>query len=146
MKKRKKPKGLTKPRNRRVAATVKTAPAAKQPKPTAKIATGVRATAALSRAFDANPRNAFIASRLAWQLSGLGQTEKALSILRRALDANGGDKRLHYTYARLLMETNPGDGDDIAYHLLRAFTEGDNSYEAQRSILNRLLLARGKRL
>jgi cold shock CspA family protein/Flp pilus assembly protein TadD len=91
----------------------------------------MRATAALSRAFDANPRNAFIASRLAWQLSGSGQTEKALSILRRALDANGGDKRLHYTYARLLMETNPGDGDDIAYHLLRAFTEGDNSYEAQ---------------
>lgn len=89
-----------------------------------------RATKALSQAFAANPRNAIIAARLAWQLSDLGQTEKALSILKTALDANGNDKRLHYTYARLLIAT-AGDGEDIAYHLQRAFTEGDNNYQAQ---------------
>ena len=46
MKKRKKPKRLTKPRNRRVTATKKATPAVKQPKPAIKVATGVRAKAA----------------------------------------------------------------------------------------------------
>jgi cold shock CspA family protein/tetratricopeptide (TPR) repeat protein len=90
-----------------------------------------RATKALSKAFDANPRNGIIAVRLAWQLNGSGQIDKALGMLKRALDANGSDKRLHYTYARLLVETRPEDGEDIAYHLQRSFTEGDNNYEAQ---------------
>lgn len=45
MKKRKKPKKLTKPRNNRPAKT-KAKAAVKQPKPTAKVATGVRAKAA----------------------------------------------------------------------------------------------------
>ena len=89
-----------------------------------------RATKALSKAFAANPKNGIIAARLAWQLSDSGQTEKALTILKTALDANGNDKRLHYTYARLLMAAK-GDGEDIAYHLQRAFTEGDNNYQAQ---------------
>ena len=91
----------------------------------------VRATKALSKAFDANPRNAVIAARLAWQLNRSGQTEKALGILKKAIDANSGDKRLHYTYARLLIATKPEEGEDIAYHLQRAFSEGDNNYEAQ---------------
>jgi hypothetical protein len=46
MKKGKKQKKLAKPRKKRVASTVKTAPAVKQPKPTIKVATGVRAKAA----------------------------------------------------------------------------------------------------
>jgi cold shock CspA family protein len=61
---------------------------------------------------------------------GAKQPEKGLSILKTALDANGNDKRLHYTYAKLLIATQ-GDGEDIAYHLQRAFTEGDNNYQAQ---------------
>jgi hypothetical protein len=46
MKKRKKPKRLTKPRNKRAAAKKKATPAVKQPKPAIKIATGIRAKAA----------------------------------------------------------------------------------------------------
>ena len=45
MKKRKKPKRLTKPRNNRSSKT-KATPAVKQPKPAIKVATGVRAKAA----------------------------------------------------------------------------------------------------
>jgi cold shock CspA family protein len=90
-----------------------------------------RATNALSKAFDANPRNAIIAVRLARQLERSGSTEKAADILRKALDANTNDSRLHYTYARLLMATTPEDGDNIAYHLRRAFKDGDDSFEAQ---------------
>jgi hypothetical protein len=47
------------------------------------------------------------------------------------LEANNSDRRLHYTYARLLMATTPEDRENIAYHLQRAFTDGDSNYEAQ---------------
>ncbi len=90
-----------------------------------------RASTALSKAFNANPRNAIIASRLARQLEKSGQTEKAIDTLRKALEASPSDRRLHYTFARLLMGTTPTDSDDIAYHLQRAFTDGDGNYEAQ---------------
>jgi cold shock CspA family protein len=47
------------------------------------------------------------------------------------LEANSSGRRLHYTYARLLMAITPEDGENIAYHLQRAFTDGDSNYEAQ---------------
>src|SRR5207245_6551024 len=75
-----------------------------------------RAARALSKAFNANPRNAIIAVRLARQLQASGQPDKAGEILRKALEANNNDRRLHYTYARLLMGTTPEDGENIVYH------------------------------
>jgi cold shock CspA family protein len=90
-----------------------------------------RATNALARAFDANPRNEFVAVRLARQYQQSGNTQKASEVLKKALDGNGSSRRLHYTFARLLMETTPNDGENIVYHLQRSFTDGDNNYEAQ---------------
>jgi len=90
-----------------------------------------RATRALVKAFDANPRNEIVAVRLARQHEGAGQAQKALVVLKAALEANPSSRRLHYTFARLLMRTAPEDGANIAYHLQRAFTDGDNNYEAQ---------------
>ncbi len=90
-----------------------------------------RATKALAKAFEANPRNAIVAVRLARQLEKSGQTQRASDVLRKALEANPSSSRLHYTFARLLMITTPEDGENIAYHLRRAFTDGDNNYEAQ---------------
>ena len=60
-----------------------------------------------------------------------GQVEKATDTLKKALEANNSDRRLHYAYARLLMRTTPDDSENIAYHLQRAFTDGDSNYEAQ---------------
>lgn len=91
----------------------------------------VRASGALSKAFTANPRNASIAARLARQFEQSGQVENAISVLKTALEANNSDPRLHYTYARLLIGTTPDEGENIAYHLQRAFTDGDNNFEAQ---------------
>jgi tetratricopeptide (TPR) repeat protein len=90
-----------------------------------------RAVKALTKAFNANPRNAIVAVRLARQLEESGETERATDVLKKALEANPSDRRLHYTYARLLMRTTPGDGENIAYQLQRAFTDGDSNYEAQ---------------
>lgn len=91
----------------------------------------IRATSALSKAFNANPRSAVIGARLARQFESAGQLDKATEVLRKALDANNADRRLHYAYARLLMRTTADDGENILYHLQRAFTDGDNNYEAQ---------------
>lgn len=90
-----------------------------------------RATRALAKAFEANPRNEIVAVRLARQLEGTGQAQKASDVLRKSLEANPSSRRLRYTFARLLMRTTPEDGEGIEYHLRRAFTEGDNNYEAQ---------------
>jgi cold shock CspA family protein len=90
-----------------------------------------RATKALAKAFDANARSEFIAVRLARQYENSGEQQKASDVLRKALEANASSRRLHYTFARHLMKTDPNDGENIAYHLQRSFTEGDNNYEAQ---------------
>jgi hypothetical protein len=69
--------------------------------------------------------------RLAQQFDVAGQSDKASAVLKKSLDANPSSRRLHYTLAKLLMNRAPDDGETIAYHLRRAFTEGDNNYEAQ---------------
>lgn len=51
--------------------------------------------------------------------------------LRRALDANRGDKQLNFQYAQVKRKTHPADVASIVYHLQRSFTEGDRNYEAQ---------------
>ena len=90
-----------------------------------------RAAKALAKAFDANPKNEIVAVRLARQYDAVGQPEKAAAVLKRSLDANPRSRRLHYTLARLLMRRTPEDGENIAYHLQRAFTDGDSNHEAQ---------------
>jgi cold shock CspA family protein len=60
-------------------------------------------------------------------------SEKALthSWMALCLETSNSDGRLHYTYARLLMAITPEDLENIAYHLQRAFTDGNSNYEAQ---------------
>lgn len=102
-----------------------------------------RAGRALAKAFSANPRNAAVAARLSRQLGDEGKIDKGIEVLKKALEANNGDPRLHYAYARLLMRETPEDGDNVAYHLQRAFTEGDSNYEAQ-LLYGRQLFLNGK--
>ena len=90
-----------------------------------------RALAAMEKAFEANPRNAYIASRLAKGLLNQDEVEKAAAVLRRALDANRNDRRLHFEYARLLATRGGGSGAELEYHFSRSFFVGDSNYEAQ---------------
>jgi tetratricopeptide (TPR) repeat protein len=99
-----------------------------------------RAGKALAKAFDANPRNEVVAVRLARQSEESGQFEKASAVLKKALDASPSSRRLHYTLARLLIRQTPGDGENIAYHLQRAFTDGDSNHEAQLLYARQLFL------
>jgi cold shock CspA family protein len=90
-----------------------------------------RAMNAMKKAFDVNPRNSFIAVRLANIEREAGRPQEALGILKKALEVNASDKRLHFTYAKLLMDGQSTSGDELSYHLRRAFTDGDTNYHAQ---------------
>jgi len=90
-----------------------------------------RARDALAAAFQQNRRSPFIAGRLARILAGEGKNEEALRTLEEALEANPGERRLHFSYAMLLRETDRGSKETILYHLQRSFTPGDRNFDAQ---------------
>lgn len=90
-----------------------------------------RAFRALSAAFQANRRNALVATRLSKAYQARGDREAAMEVLRGTLDANPGDRQAHYQLARLLMEESPMECDALLYHLRRGFTPGDRNFDAQ---------------
>jgi tetratricopeptide (TPR) repeat protein len=89
-----------------------------------------RAVTALQKALQTNPRSTFIAIRLAQSYRKRNDEESALKVLVTALEANNGDRRLHYAYAKLLLATNASN-EKLFYHLQRAFNPGDANYDAQ---------------
>ena len=90
-----------------------------------------RAIGAMRSAFKTNPRNGVIAVRLAKSLEASGDRGGARGTLETGLESNPGDKNLHYALAKFIMRHTPERGDEVEYHLQRAFTEGDRNYDAQ---------------
>lgn len=85
----------------------------------------------LTKACEANPRNAFLALRLADIYRRKGDIESAKSAVRKALDANRGERRLNFAYGKLLLESGVATGDELAYYFQRSFYEGDSNHDAQ---------------
>ena len=90
-----------------------------------------RARTSMIKAFDANPRNGFIALRLAQIHERRREIDEAKAVLKKGLDANSADKRLHFAYGKLLMKSQTKNDDELIYHFSRAFTYGDTNYDAQ---------------
>ncbi|MHA1410044.1 MAG: P-loop NTPase [Candidatus Odinarchaeia archaeon] len=90
-----------------------------------------RALAALKKAFNSNPRNTFVALRLAKHYRMQKDYIKAKSVLKKSIESNPGDKRLNFEYSTLLIATENANQDEIIYHLRRSFTKGDHNYVAQ---------------
>lgn len=86
---------------------------------------------ALCKAFEANRRDPYIASRLAKTYQTRGELENARDTLHTALESNRGDKQLNFLYGKVLRESNVTDCATLVYHFRRAFTKGDSNYEAQ---------------
>lgn len=86
---------------------------------------------ALGRAFKANTRDPYIASRLARLQEGRGDFEAAKTVLTTALDSNRGDKQLNFQYANVLRRSGTADFPVLLYHYRRAFTKWDTNFEAQ---------------
>jgi cold shock CspA family protein len=85
----------------------------------------------LLKAFEANPRNSYVALGLFRQLLDNGEDVAAETIIKKALDANPNEKRIYYAYANYLISSEKGSGDMILYHLQRSFSPGDKNYIAQ---------------
>jgi len=90
-----------------------------------------RAIDSLKKAFNLNKRNAFIAWRLSQCLVTLDDPNGARTVLEEALNANPGERRLHYSLARMLMGSLKGDDETMLYHLQRSFSAGDKNFDAQ---------------
>jgi tetratricopeptide (TPR) repeat protein len=103
-----------------------------------------RATASLRKAFEANPRAVFAAVRLHRIYSTTGKRKEARDILQTALDANPGEQKLHYLYAKSLMDEDSADYCEVGHHLQRSFSPGDNNHVAH-ILYGRALFMAGKR-
>jgi tetratricopeptide (TPR) repeat protein len=91
-----------------------------------------RAELALRKAFDANPRQDWIAIRLARMLDTGGKRDEGIAVLVRCLQVNPNSKRVHFELALLYMrKPDENTSDLILDHLRRSFTTGDHNYEAQ---------------
>lgn len=90
-----------------------------------------RALEALEKAFKVNQRSPFIATRLAKANLDKGDAGRAVEVLAKALDANTGDLRLNFAFAKMMIETGENDIGKILYHLKRSFSPTDQNYEAQ---------------
>ncbi|MGD9852155.1 MAG: SIR2 family protein [Nitrospirales bacterium] len=87
---------------------------------------------ALEKARQANPRDPFIASRLATILINRQQIEKAKIVVSEALRSNRGDKRLNHLFAEIERQyTSKPDVSELVNHYRRAFTRWDTNYESQ---------------
>ena len=90
-----------------------------------------RALTALKTAFQKTPQSPFIAVRLAKLLVGAGNKEEAIEVYRASIESGVTDKQVHFNYAKLLLDENHPDENEVEYHLRRGFTEGDANIEAQ---------------
>ena len=103
-----------------------------------------RAMESLKKAFENNPKSSFLAIRLSRCLRSEKNLSAAKITLQKALDAEGNHRPLHYEYAKLLLEMDNSQPDEVSYHLGRAFSRGDANYDAQ-LLYARELFKAGKR-
>jgi len=89
----------------------------------------VRAQQALERAFSLNPRQDWLAVRLARKYQASGDLPNCRRVLETCLRVNPSSKLAHLEIGRVLIES--GEGNVAIEHLKRSFTEGDSHYEAK---------------
>ena len=84
---------------------------------------------ALERAFKLNPRQDWLAVRLARKYQTSGDLPKSKGVLEVCLRDNPSSKLAHLHLGLLL--THLGDTNGAIEHLRRSFSHGDNNHEAQ---------------
>jgi tetratricopeptide (TPR) repeat protein len=89
-----------------------------------------RALAALEQAFKLNPRQDWLAIRLAKRYSDTGDVARSIEVLQRCLKENPDSKRAHLQLANFLRQSG-APRERIIDHLRRSFTSGDDNFEAQ---------------
>ncbi len=93
------------------------------------LAQTARARQALERAFNLNPRQDWLAVRLARMYQASNETMKSIRVLKDCLQDNPSSKLAHLEMGRMLIES--GENEAAIDHLRRSFTTGDNNFEGQ---------------
>lgn len=86
---------------------------------------------ALEKAFSANKRSSYIASRLAKVYEMNGRIDDAVRVLNECLEVNPAEKHINFQLAMLLANLETTNRADVLHLLRRSFTVGDNNYIAQ---------------
>ncbi len=90
------------------------------------------AVSALKKAFERNPRNELVASRLASTLMRDGKMDEGLAIMKRCLEQNPASKLIHYRIARhYIDQPSKASSRFVIDHLMRSFSPGDQNFEAR---------------
>lgn len=89
-----------------------------------------KAMSSLKTAFEANKKVSYLALQLFSCYLESGKIEDAEGVLKDALDAKPGDRRLCFAYGCFLMDRNRSAIDSV-YYFRRPYTPGDDSYDAQ---------------
>lgn len=90
-----------------------------------------KAFTALEKAFKVNKRDPYISIRLSKFYLKQGDNQSAINVMREALEANPGEKKLHFNLAQLLMGSVDQNIDEILYHLKKSFSKWDHNIDAQ---------------
>lgn len=90
-----------------------------------------RARRVLEQAWNRNRGSGYIAVRLARIYVKDGDKQKALKVMREALEAKSGDRVLHFELASILAMDQSSDLDEVIYHFSRSFRPGDKNVKAR---------------
>jgi hypothetical protein len=91
-----------------------------------------RAAGSLRAAFDANPRNEWVAARYSRYLMSNNRTDDAKSVLLGCLEARPDARLAHFELARLYSRVgNEAEKSLVRDHLRRSFSDGDANLERQ---------------
>lgn len=99
-----------------------------------------KALVALEAAFKLNPRQDWLAIRLAKRYMASGQSPKALSVMEQCLIQNPDSKPAQLEIAHILRQIG-GSAARIIDHLRKSFTPGDSNFEGQFWYARELFLA-----
>ena len=99
-----------------------------------------KALAALENAFKLNPRQDWLAIRLAKRYLELGQSTKAKEVMEACLKQNPDSKAAHLQLAHILRKAG-ASSTTIIDHLRKSFTPGDSNFEGQFWYARELFLA-----
>jgi tetratricopeptide (TPR) repeat protein len=89
-----------------------------------------QAQTSLERAFRLNPRQDWLAIRLAKRYAEAGDIKKAIATIQQCLRENPESKSAHMQIALFLMRTDASQ-TNVLEHLRRSFTRGDNNFDGQ---------------
>ena len=99
-----------------------------------------KALAALESAFKLNPRQDWLAIKLARRYAESGDREKAATVMEQCLKQNPESKAAHLQLAHIFRELH-APSDKIIDHLRRSFTPGNSNFEGQFWYARELFLA-----